>query len=71
MLTREEAKVLGYLRQHRNARATDLAQACGTGSWSEGLAQVSSQLDWLSYVTVLGGGSGEMSQLQITERGMA
>lgn len=71
MLTHEEARVLGYLRHHRNARAKDLAQACGTGSWTEGLAQVISQLDWLGYITVFGGGSGEMSQLQITERGMA
>jgi hypothetical protein len=70
MLTREEARVLGYLRQHRNARARDLAQACGTGSWTEGLAQVISQLDWLGYITVFGGGSGEMCQLQITEQGM-
>ncbi len=70
MLTREEAKVLGYLRQHRNARATELAHVCGAGSWSEGLAQVISQLDWLGYITVFGGGSGEMSQLQITKRGM-
>ncbi len=42
-----------------------------TGSWTEGLVQVISQLDWLGYITVFGGGSGELSQLQITERGMA
>jgi len=71
MLTREEAKVLGYLRQHHNARATDLTQACGTGSWAEGLGQVISQLDWLGYVTVFCGPGGEPSLLQITERGMA
>ncbi len=35
------------------------------------MGQVISQLDWLGYITVFGKGSGEMSQLQITERGMA
>jgi hypothetical protein len=71
MLTREETQVLGYLRQHRCARATDLAQACGTGSWGEGLAQVISQLDWLGYVTVFWGSAGDQSLLQITEKGLA
>ena len=71
MLTREEAKVLGYLKQHHNAPSTDLTQTCGTGSWSEGLGQVISQLDWLGYVTVFCGPEGEPSLLQIRERGMA
>ncbi len=71
LLTREEARVLGYLRQHRSARATDLAHTCETGGWTEGLAQVISQLDWLGYVTVFWGPAGEPSLLQLTERGMA
>ncbi len=48
-----------------------MAETDGTGSWTEWLAQVISQLDWLAYITVFGGAWAEMSQLQITERGMA
>lgn len=70
MLTREEAKVLSYLKDHRHVHTTDLTRTCGTGSWKEGLAQVISQLDWLGYVTVFCGPGGEPSLLQITERGM-
>ena len=69
MLTREEANVLTYLKQHHHARTTYLTRTCGTGSWAEGLAQVISQLDWLGYVTVFCGPGGEPSLLQITERG--
>jgi hypothetical protein len=58
--------VRSYLRQQRSARATDLAYVHGTGSWTEGLAQWISQLDWLGIVTVFWRPAGEPSLLQNT-----
>ncbi len=70
MLTLEEKKVLGYLRQHRSARAEDLVKACGAESWTGWLGQVIARLDWLGYITVFRGPADEPTFLQITERGL-
>ncbi len=70
MLTPEEKKVLGYLRQHRSARAVDLVQACGAESSTGWLGRMIARLDWLGYITVFCGPAGEPSILQITERGL-
>ncbi len=71
MLAHEEAMVLGYLHQHRHVRAADLTTVFGAGRQCGWLDQVISQLDWLGYVTVFAGPSGEPNLLQITERGLA
>jgi hypothetical protein len=71
MLTPEEAKVLGYLRRHACAGATDVAYACGNGHPAGWLGPVIARLDWLGYVTVFHDRAGVPSVLQITERGLA
>ncbi len=70
MPTREELKVLGYLREHRSARAVDLTRVFGAGQDAGWLGRVVAQLDWLGYVTVFADPTGEPSFLQITERGL-
>jgi hypothetical protein len=67
--THEEAKILGYLREHPTSSVRDILGACLPGAprpWGQRLI---ANLEWLGYVTVYYAGDGEPVALQITDRG--
>ncbi len=69
MLTFEEISVLHYLQENPGATATEMARKCLSGALAEWLDRIASNLDWLGYAIVYHEPGGEVSGLQITERG--
>jgi hypothetical protein len=69
VLTPEEARVLRYLGEHASAPLADVARLCLPGSSPEWVDRIISNLDWLGYLTVLGGPDSVSAVVQITDRG--
>lgn len=69
MLTPEEFTVLHYLHHHPGATAASMALECLPGQSANWIDRIASNLDWLGYVIVYQGAEGDVSGMQITDRG--